>query len=411
MLEKLRREFTLIAFGLSGIVLLLALIMSFVSNVTTQTDVTMSLLNRSLEAGHAINPQMGAKDREGTVGADAMLAVTVDVTPTGIVLNKSESPVGLDEDAMDEIIEKAVTNDYPSGTDYSRHLAWASKSTAYGLRIAICDTYSRDMSLIKQGVSGVVIFCVSLVALYFVSRALARRSIKPVSEAWDAQRRFISDASHELKTPLAVILANVQILQKSKSMDEEDQRWVNRTADEASHMKGLVEDLLTLARADEAKAGSVGATGPMVELDLSEIVDESALEFDAVAFERGCMIECEATPGVKVRGDKQQIGRVMNTLIDNATKYAAKGSTVKVRVAHEGKKAKVEVNNAGGVIDPEDLAHLFDRFYRTDKARSREETGGFGLGLAIAKSIVEAHGGKIWATSDAANGTTFHVTI
>ena len=411
MLEKLRREFTLIAFGLSGIVLLLALIMSFVSNVTTQTDVTMSLLNRSLEAGHAINPQMGAKDREGTVGADAMLAVTVDVTPTGIVLNKSESPVGLDEDAMDEIIEKAVTNDSPSGTDYSRHLAWASKSTAYGLRIAICDTYSRDMSLIKQGVSGVVIFCVSLVALYFVSRALARRSIKPVSEAWDAQRRFISDASHELKTPLAVILANVQILQKSKSMDEEDQRWVNRTADEASHMKGLVEDLLTLARADEAKAGSVGATGPMVELDLSEIVDESALEFDAVAFERGCEIDCDAAPGIKVKGDKQQLGRVMNTLIDNATKYAAKGTTVKVEVRREGKKASVTVNNMGGVIDPEELAHLFDRFYRTDKARSREETGGFGLGLAIAKSIVEAHGGKIWATSDATNGTTFHVTI
>ena len=411
MLDKLRREFTLIAFGLSGVVLLVALVMSFATNVTTQNDVTMSLLNRSLESGYAINPQMGAKDREGTVGADAMLAVTLDVTPTGIVLNKSESPVGLDEDAMDEIIVKAVGNDETSGWDVSRHLAWASKSTAYGLRIAICDTYSRDTSLAKQAASGLFICVVSLTALYVVARAMARRSIKPVSEAWDAQRRFISDASHELKTPLAVILANVQILQKSKAINEEDKRWIDRTADEAGHMKGLVEDLLTLARADEAKAGSVGATGPMVEIDLSEIVDESALEFDAVAFERGCTIECETMPGVKVRGDKQQLARVMNTLIDNATKYAAKGSIVKVRVVREGKKAKVEVNNAGGVIDPEDLAHLFDRFYRTDKARSREETGGFGLGLAIAKSIVEAHGGKIWATSNAADGTTFHVSI
>ena len=411
MLEKLRREFTLITFGLSGVVLLVALVMSFVTTVTTQNDVTMSLLHRSLESGQAINPQMGAKDREGTVGADSMLAITVDVTPTGIVLSKSESPVGVDDGALEEIVEKAVENDSTSGSDFSRHLAWASKSTGYGLRIAICDTFSRDTSIMKQAVSGALIFCVSLAALYVVSRGLANRSIKPVSEAWDAQRRFISDASHELKTPLAVILANVQILQKSASMDDEDRRWVDKTADEAGHMKVLVEDLLTLARADEAKAGSVGATGPMVEVDLSEIVDESALEFDAVAFERGCEIDCEAAPKVLVRGDKQQLVRVMNTLLDNATKYAAKGSTVKVRVAREGKKALVTVNNAGGVIEAEDLVHLFDRFYRTDKARSREETGGFGLGLAIAKSIVEAHGGKIWVTSDKASGTTFHVSI
>ena len=411
MLEKLRREFTLITFGLSGVVLLVALVMSFVTTVTTQNDVTMSLLNRSLESGQAINPQMGAKNREGTVGADSMLAITVDVTPTGIIISKSESPVGVEDDALEEIVEEAVENESTTGWDFSRHLAWTSKSTTYGLKIAICDTYSRDVSIMKQGVSGLFIFGVSLAALYLISRALANRSIGPVSEAWDAQRRFISDASHELKTPLAVILANVQILQKSNTMDDEDRRWVDRTADEAGHMKGLVEDLLTLARADEAKAGSVGATGPMVEVDLSEIVDESALEFDAVAFERGCEIECETEPGVTVKGDKQQLGRVMNTLIDNATKYAAKDTAVKVRVRRDGKKAIVTVNNAGGVIEAEDLEHLFDRFYRTDKARSREETGGFGLGLAIAKSIVESHGGKIWATSDAVSGTTFHVTI
>lgn len=411
MLDKLRREFTLITFGLSGIVLLVALVMSFASTVTTQSDVTMSLLHRSLESGKAINPQMGSKDREGTVGADSMLAITVDVTPTGIVLQKSESPVGLDDDALEEVIDKAVDNAETSGTDFNRHLAWASKSTTYGLRIAICDTYSRDVAIAKQGVSGILIFGVSLIALYAISRALAHRSIRPVSLAWDAQRRFVSDASHELKTPLAVILANVQILQKSQTMDEEDKRWVERTADEAGHMKVLVEDLLTLARADEAKAGSVGATGPMVEVDLSEVVDECALEFDAVAFERGCEIACEAEPSVKVRGDKQQLARVMNTLLDNATKYAAKGTTVEARVRRDGKKAHVTVNNKGGVIEAEDLAHLFDRFYRTDKARARQETGGFGLGLAIAKSIVEAHGGKIWATSDAASGTTFHVVI
>ena len=112
-----------------------------------------------------------------------------------------------------------------------------------------------------------------------------------------------------------------------------------------------------------------------------------------------------------VKGDKGQLSRVVHTLLDNATKYAAKGSAVKVSLAREGKRAHLSVNNAGAAIDPEDLSHIFDRFYRTDKARSREETGGFGLGLAIAKSIVEASGGRIWAESTAADGTTFHILL
>lgn len=411
MLEKLRREFTLIALGLSGTVLLLALGLAFFSNASTQTSVTSSLLQRGLEEGLAMNPQMGARDREGTVGADSMLTITVDVTENGYVLSRSESPVEVDSDALQEVIAEAVASDATEGFDWAHHLAWATKKAAYGMRIAICDTYSRDMFLMKQGASSLSILFVSLVALYAAARVLAKRSIRPVSEAWDAQRRFISDASHELKTPLAVIIANIQILQKSRSLGEEDARWVNTTADEAQHMKGLVEDLLTLARADEAKAGSVGAVGTFVEVGLSEVVEEAALEFDAVAFERGCEIECEAQPGVVVRGDRAQLARVANTLLDNATKYAPKGSAVRVSLARKGKRAVLSVNNGGPAIEAEDLAHLFDRFYRTDKARSRQGAGGFGLGLAIAKSIIEAHGGTIRAESDAERGTTFTVEI
>lgn len=149
----------------------------------------------------------------------------------------------------------------------------------------------------------------------------------------------------------------------------------------------------------------------MVDVDFSDVVEEAALEFDAVAFERGCEISCEAQPGLTVKGDKAQLSRVVNTLLDNATKYAPKKSLVKVDARREGKKCALTVNNAGAPIDAEDLSHLFDRFYRTDKARERQERGGFGLGLAIAKSIVEAHGGKIWAESTAEAGTTFHVVL
>ena len=114
---------------------------------------------------------------------------------------------------------------------------------------------------------------------------------------------------------------------------------------------------------------------------------------------------------IVVRGDAGQLGRVVRTLLDNATKYAERNSPVRVRLTQTNGHAQLTVANRGPMIKPEDLEHLFDRFYRTDKARSRQETGGYGLGLAIAKSTVEAHGGKIWATSDAAEGTCFHVTL
>ena len=411
MLDKLKRQFTVISLGLSSAILMLALIMSFITNCGTQSSITMSLLDRSLERGMAVTPTMGSKDREGTVGADSMLTITVDVSGGGVMLSRSESPVDIDEDDLNEVIQQAMSSGDTHGYDMGRHVAWATKTTTYGLRIALCDTYSRDQALKKQAVSSLSIFIVSLGLLYGVCRRFATWAVRPVEKAWDAQRRFISDASHELKTPLAVIIANTQILRRSEGVATEDKRWLDSTADEADHMKGLVEDLLTLARADEAKAGTVTAAGPIVDVDLSAVVEESALEFDAVAFERGCRIDSNTADKIMVKGDKGQLSRVVHTLLDNATKYAAKGSAVKVSLSREGKRAHLSVNNAGAAIDPEDLSHIFDRFYRTDKARSREETGGFGLGLAIAKSIVEASGGRIWAESTAADGTTFHVLL
>ena len=134
------------------------------------------------------------------------------------------------------------------------------------------------------------------------------------------------------------------------------------------------------------------------------------LEFDAVAFERGCSIDTDIEEGIHLSADKSQIARAVRTLVDNATKYATKGTTVKVTLKRVGKRAKLTVNNASAAIDPEDLDHIFDRFYRSDKARARE-TGGFGLGLAICKGIVEAHDGEISVTSSDEDGTTFTVLL
>ena len=410
MLKKLQREFTLITMSLTGLVLIVALGSTLVANWTTQTSTTWALLEKSLADGYARSARMGDSGF-GPGGADSMLVITVDANAGGIMLSKSDTPVDIDSDLLDTLLYEASCSTETQGTDYEHHLAWMKKETSWGYRIAICDTRGRDTTFFKQLGIDAVIVVVSMLALWFVVRELAKRAVKPVELAWDQQRRFISDASHELKTPLAVIIANLQILQKDKGLPGDSKHWIDITADEAAHMKTLVEDLLTLARADENKASGTTAKPQMVDFSFTDAVDNAVLEFDALAFERGCSIEADLQAGVMVNGDKVQLERVVKTLLDNATKYSEKDKPVKVTLKKTGKNALLEVNNSGPTIEQEDLEHLFDRFYRTDEARTRQQTGGFGLGLAIAKSIVDSHGGKIWATSSPSEGTTFHVSL
>lgn len=406
MLKRLRRKFCAITLLLVGLVLVAALGSTFVSAANTQDEITRSMLEKSLDMGFAQPPTLGAGEN-----ADRAFVVTLDVSDAGVVLSRSGAAIEVSSDQMAGIIAKALQSPSDSGHSEKLHVAWMKRQTDSGFTLALCDTTSRDGAIARQLGMDVAIFVGAMAALAVVVRILSKWALSPVEYAWDQQRRFISDASHELKTPLAVICANSQILQRDASIPEGSRRWVESTAEEADHMKGLVEDLLTLARADEAAAGTTEDALRHDEVDLSSIVDEAALEFDAVAFERGCSIDSRVAGNIVVRGDADQLDRVIRTLLDNATKYAERNSPVRVRLTQANGHAQLTVTNRGPMIKPEDLGHLFDRFYRTDKARSRQETGGYGLGLAIAKSTVEAHGGKIWATSDAAEGTCFHVTL
>jgi signal transduction histidine kinase len=147
-------------------------------------------------------------------------------------------------------------------------------------------------------------------------------------------------------------------------------------------------------------------------VDFSDLVDSACLEYDAIAFEHGTYIEEEVDEGIVVSGDTEWLERLVKILIENACKYTKGTTPVLVSLADEGKRCTLSVNNTGDVIDAQDLPHVFDRFYRTDKARTRgDEAGGFGLGLAIAKGIAESHKGTIDCTSNEVEGTTFTVTL
>ena len=257
--------------------------------------------------------------------------------------------------------------------------------------------------------SSLLVGCAALILLFLISLFLAGWALRPVERAWDQQRQFVSDASHELKTPLTVILANLDILRRHEGDSIRAQRkWLDSSEAEAQHMKQLVEDLLTLARLDEA--GHTAPLPAMCAVDLTDAVLSSLLTFEPVAFEQGLRLDSSLEPGICVNGDEARLRQLTTILLDNACKYAGKGGSVTVSLTASGDKARLSVSNTGDVIPPEQLRHLFERFYRADPARPGGQTG-YGLGLAIASGIAQLHSGRITALSDAEHGTVFSVTL
>ena len=250
------------------------------------------------------------------------------------------------------------------------------------------------------------IFLLAGFLIFGLSFFLARMSLRPVEHAFSEQQRFVQDASHELKTPLTVILANLSILKSRPAATiQEDMLWIQNTETEARRMQELTERLLFLAKADSKRLS------PKIErLSLSQLTEAAALPFTALAFERGLTLDTEPEAGISVKGDARALTQLLAILIDNALKYARSGSVVTVRLTRQKKHALLSVHNEGEVIPQDALPHLVDRFYRVDKSRARAQ-GGYGLGLSIAKTIANAHGGDIRAESSEEHGTCFTLTL
>ncbi len=416
MLRNLRIKFVVIIMVLVGAVLVSVLGGSYVSAWQTQHDMTNEALQHSVEGSMFNLPRitMGGEEEHQDMNKRKpnMLVLAVEIDSEGVILSTNDAPLLIDSQTLSNVIDMALKSDADDGWDESIHIAWRRAQRSSGAwRVAIADTSAMDMGLRSLLLKDLGIICVAMGALLLIAIGLSTWMLKPVQTAWDQQRQFVADASHELKTPLAVIIANTQILSNDTTLSDESMRWVQGTADESKHMKNLVEELLELARTDETSSGATGAM-KQEQTDFSAMVENASLEFDAIAFERGTSIEENIQSGIGVTGDPEWLERLCKILIDNACKYSEKGRPVNVVLSMQGHKCNLSVTNFGNTIDPEDLPHVFDRFYRTDKARSRDsKTSGFGLGLAIAKGIAVSHGGNITATSDADNGTTFSVTL
>ena len=237
----------------------------------------------------------------------------------------------------------------------------------------------------------------AIIIMFFLSLYLSKRIIQPLEDSDRLQKQFISDASHELKTPVAVIGANAELLSREIGENE----WLANIQYENERMGGLVKQLLDLSRAESAEM-------PTEQVDFSRVVTGEALALEMLAFDQGKTIQSDIAEGILLSGNRIELSQLVSVLLDNAIRHST-GSVIGVSLKQQGHAAVLTVINDGDEIPPEKLAHLFDRFYRADEARGGEEKH-YGLGLSIAKAVCEKHGGAI-SVSCGAGKVRFTVSL
>lgn len=405
MIKKLRRKFVLINMSLVTAVLFAVVAVSCISGYQNSVDES----KRALERAWASPPKFVLSDRwfkppEESFSLFPVFGVTLD--QSGEIISVTANNVEVSDELVLQAVKSALSTGGTEGVLGDLMLRYRIEQTPSGLRLAFVDRTRELQSLLKLLLTSLAALLGGFAAFLAVSLYLSRWALRPVEQAWEQQRQFVADASHELKTPLTVILANTGILLSHQNDSIAQQhKWIENTQAEAERMKKLVDDLLFLAKSD-----AVSAPVPHTRLDFSDLMWSSVLPFESVAFEQGVKLDSDIPAGVAVQGDAGQLRQVAAILLDNACKYAGEKGKVFVQLEAVQDKVRLKVNNTGTPIPPEKLKHVFERFYRADASRAREK-GGYGLGLAIAQSIIAAHKGSITAQSDAQNGTTFIVTL
>lgn len=275
-----------------------------------------------------------------------------------------------------------------------------------GKKLIFLDITSRQAILTNLVYTFLIVALIMLVIIYFISRFFANRSIEPIKEAFNKQKSFIADASHELKTPLAVINTNVDVLLSNGDDNISNQsKWLHYIKSEVERMTKLTNDLLYLTQMDYSDIRMI-----FTDFNISETAENVVLTMEAVIFEHNISINYDIEPNLNLHGNSEQLQQVIMILLDNALKYTNVGGEVNMTLKKHHNSILLTISNTGEGIPEDHIKRIFDRFYRIDKSRARK-SGGYGLGLSIAKAIVEQHGGKISVNSILNKHTTFTVEL
>ncbi len=391
MIRRLRRKLVIITMVLLSVMLVGVL---GLLNVSTRAGLRNDSLT-DLQAAGAVFSDHG---RPGKPSQTTNPCFVLEIRPGGDLIAMGTDRYDLsDGRELLELLQAAMETGQTSGILADEQLRFLRLEE---LRYSFVDISAELATVRRLDITCVLILAVGLVGLFCFSTILARWAVRPVEQAWDQQRQFVADASHELKTPLTVILTNAELL-TDPSYDAENKTAFSQSILAMSRqMRGLVEELLDQARVDNGKAAQAHE-----KLDLSALVGEAVLPFEPVYFEAGRALEQQIEPGIFATGSPRHLRQVVEILLDNGCKYSTPGGTVLLRLERHGRGSLLSVTSPGEALSPEQCQEVFQRFYRVDAVRSMDHS--YGLGLSIAKGIVEQHDGQIWAQSQPGWNTFF----
>ena len=355
MIRRLRWKFILINLLLVGLVLTVVFALLLSSNARRLADQGTAALHMALNRGDdelpprfeiGAPPEQDGMDRDRNASMVPVFSVTVE---DGQVTSINDGGhVDVSEETAAQAAQEAMDSEQDSGVLADLGLRFLMEEKPDGtIRIAFADLSWERSTLRNLFLTCLLIWLLAMAAFFFVSLFLASLALRPVEKAWKQQRQFVADASHELKTPLTVILANTGIVLAHPSDTVESQsKWLSYTQEEARQMKGLVEDLLFLAKSDSARL----PTHP-TQVDLSQLVQGCLLPFEPVAFEAGVALESHIDPELTLTGDEGQLRRLVRILLDNAVKYAGPPNPeVRITLTRQQDKLRLSVHNTGAPI-------------------------------------------------------------
>ena len=399
MLKKYRRRFIRLNLTMVGIVLLAMVSVIGIYMIRDQRVELYDSLKEAVRPHENIQTDRTVELADGTEITRSEMSVLIAEKDGGYSMLSNGAAV--DEGRIDALVAAIDEKEEDFGLLRGWNLYYYCSGGHTDNKISLVSSLPLRHNLVEFFLMLGVVFCGAMVLFGFVSLWISGLAVRPLEDSWNRERRFIADVSHELKTPLAVILANNSILRSNPdSRVSEQLRWIDSTESTAESMRDMVEQMLSLS---ELEAADQPASEELV--DLSDAVMKAALFFESVAYDRRIRTSVEVEDGLRVFGCREYVSKVINILIDNAIKYEPADGTVALTLAARRDEAVFTVTNRGAVIDPEVLPHLFERFFRAGPGP------GHGLGLPIAAGLAEKLRGSIHARSAPETGTVFTLTL
>lgn len=396
MISKLRNKLITINIICTGVVFFIAVVLIFSIGYSEIGEERRTRMNNAL----LYNP---ADDDFSTNVLYSDMALAVYNKDSDSFVWYTGSDFCYDVNELADCVRNAVNRNVNAGlTHFKLRYRLSTDNDSSTARVVFNDLDSAGNGLSPYLVFALCTLVMGLAVCFVISYMLATVALRPVEESWAKQKQFVADASHELKTPLSVIMANTEIIASHANETVESQmRWVENTREESKRMAELVASLLFLAKNDD------GLKVELTKVNLSDCIFTTVLGQDAMFYENGKKFDYELAHDLFVVGNESQLKQLVTILLDNANKYSTGDGNIALNLVQNGKNAVLTVADDGPQLSQDQLAHLFDRFYTVDKSRNSR---GNGLGLSIAKTIVDTHGGTINVDCKECR-TTFTVTL